>query len=64
MRGRPRIFWDWSKIIPPLVDPAKSGGDLGDAFEVIVPSLPRFSFSTPLTSGKENYVSMAIPSIR
>jgi hypothetical protein len=43
---------------------AESGSGPGDAFEVIVPSLARFSFSTPLTSGKENYVSMAIPSIR
>lgn len=32
-----RIFWDWSKVIPPLADPARSGGDPGDAFEVIVP---------------------------
>jgi hypothetical protein len=61
VHGRPRIFRDWSKVIPPLADPAKSGGDPGDAFEVSVPSLPRFSFSTPLTSGKENSVSTADP---
>jgi hypothetical protein len=64
VHGWPWIFWDWSKVIPPLADPAEFGGDPGDAFKVIVPSLARFSFSTPLTSGKENYVSMAIPSIR
>jgi hypothetical protein len=61
VHGRPRIFRDWSKVIPPLADPAKSGGDPGDAFEVSVPSLPRFSFSTPLTRGKENSVSTADP---
>jgi hypothetical protein len=57
----PWIFRDWSKVIPPLADPAEFGGDPGDAFEVIVPSPPRSGFSTPLTNGKENYVSMADP---
>ena len=37
---------------------AAFGADPGDAFEVIVPSLPGFG-STPPTNGKENYLSMA-----
>jgi pimeloyl-ACP methyl ester carboxylesterase len=59
LHGWPWTFWDWSKVIRPLADPAASGADRADAFEVVVPSLPGFGFSTPLTNGKENYVSMA-----
>lgn len=46
--GWPWTFWDWSALIEPLSDPAKFGGDPADAFDVIVPSLPGFGFSTPL----------------
>jgi hypothetical protein len=38
--GWPWTFWDWSKVIRPLADPAAFGGDPADAFDVIVPSLP------------------------
>jgi pimeloyl-ACP methyl ester carboxylesterase len=47
--GWPWTFWHWSKVIDPLADPGAHGGDPADAFEVIVPSLPGFGFSTPLT---------------
>jgi pimeloyl-ACP methyl ester carboxylesterase len=46
--GWPWTFWHWSKVIGPLADPAAYGGDPADAFDVIVPSLPGFGFSTPL----------------
>ncbi|MDB6063611.1 MAG: epoxide hydrolase [Verrucomicrobiaceae bacterium] len=46
--GWPSTFWDLHKIIEPLANPAAFGGDPADAFEVIVPSLPGFGFSTPL----------------
>lgn len=46
--GWPWTFWDMQKVIRPLADPASYGGDPADAFEVIVPSLPGFAFSTPL----------------
>lgn len=46
--GWPWTFWHWSKVIDQLADPAASGGDPADAFDVIVPSLPGFGFSTPL----------------
>ncbi|MEU6322758.1 alpha/beta fold hydrolase [Streptomyces sp. NPDC047009] len=59
MHGWPWTFWDWSKVIRPLADPAAFGGDPADAFDVIVPSLPGFAFSTPLTHGRENYITMA-----
>ncbi|MEC3956579.1 epoxide hydrolase [Nocardia sp. CDC153] len=46
--GWPWTFWHWSKVIDALADPAAHGGDPADAFEVIVPSLPGFGFSTPI----------------
>ena len=46
--GWPWTFWDFKDLIGPLSDPAAYGGDPADAFDVIVPSLPGFGFSTPL----------------
>ncbi|XUL90308.1 epoxide hydrolase family protein [Streptomyces galilaeus] len=57
--GWPWTFHDWSKIVRPLADPASYGGDPADAFDVIVPSLPGFGFSTPLAKGDMNYWKMA-----
>jgi pimeloyl-ACP methyl ester carboxylesterase len=45
--GWPWTFWHWSKVIDRLADPAAFGGDPADAFDVIVPSLPGFGYSTP-----------------
>lgn len=47
--GWPWTFWDFREVIGPLSDPAAHGGDPADAFDVVVPSLPGFGFSTPLT---------------
>jgi pimeloyl-ACP methyl ester carboxylesterase len=55
--GWPWTFWDYSKVIRPLADPAAYGGDPADAFEVIVPSLAGFGFSTP-TAGDMNHGKM------
>lgn len=57
--GWPWTFWDWSKVIRPLADPAAFGGDPADAFDVIVPSLAGFGFSTPLARGDMNFWKMA-----
>lgn len=46
--GWPWTFWDWAELIGPLSDPAAHGGDPADAFDVIVPSLPGYGFSSPL----------------
>ncbi len=43
--GWPGSFWEVSKIIGPLTDPAAYGGDPADAFDVIAPSLPGYGFS-------------------
>ena len=46
--GWPWTFWDYHKVIGPLTDPVAHGGDARDAFDVVVPSLPGYGFSTPL----------------
>lgn len=56
--GWPWTFWDMQKVIRPLADPGAHGGDPADAFDVIVPSLPGFAFSTPLV--RPGVSSMAI----
>jgi pimeloyl-ACP methyl ester carboxylesterase len=53
--GWPWTFWDFQKVIGPLADPAAHGGDPADAFDVVVPSLPGYGFSTPLTATGMNY---------
>jgi pimeloyl-ACP methyl ester carboxylesterase len=53
--GWPWTFWDLHKVIRPLADPAAFGGDPADAFDVVVPSLPGFGFSTPLTTPEINW---------
>jgi len=47
--GWPWTFWDYHELIDPLTDPLGHGGAITDAFDVIVPSLPGFGFSVPLT---------------
>ncbi|MEC7924117.1 MAG: epoxide hydrolase, partial [Actinomycetota bacterium] len=46
--GWPWTFWDFKDVIGPLSDPEKYGGNPEDSFDVYVPSLPGFTFSTPL----------------
>ena len=43
--GWPGSFFEMYKIIPLLTDPASHGGDPGDSFDVVAPSLPGFGFS-------------------
>ncbi|MEM8786568.1 MAG: epoxide hydrolase family protein, partial [Pseudomonadota bacterium] len=53
--GWPWTFWDYYKTIGPLSDPAAFGGDPADAFDLVVPSLPGFGFSTPLQVSGLNF---------
>jgi pimeloyl-ACP methyl ester carboxylesterase len=57
--GWPWTFWDLHKIIGPLSDPAAYGGDAADSFDVIVPSLPGFGYSSPLTQPGMNFFGVA-----
>ncbi len=43
--GWPGSVVEFSKVIEPLVDPVASGGQAGDAFHVVCPTLPGFGFS-------------------
>ena len=49
--GWPWSWWDYRKVIGPLSDPAAHGGDPADAFDLIVPSIPGYGFSTPMRAG-------------
>ena len=54
--GWPDSYTRYRKIIPLLTDPASHGGDPEDSFDVIVPSLPGFGFSSrPEHSGMNNF---------
>lgn len=53
--GWPWTYWDLRHVIGPLTDPAAHGGDPADSFDVVVPSLPGYGFSTPLTTPGINY---------
>ena len=44
--GWPGSIVEFLKVIGPLSDPAAHGGDAGDAFHVVAPSLPGYGFSS------------------
>jgi pimeloyl-ACP methyl ester carboxylesterase len=44
--GWPSSFFELTKLVPLLADPAAHGGDPTDAFDVVVPSMPGFGFSS------------------
>jgi hypothetical protein len=48
--GYPGSVVEFLELIGPLTDPRSYGGDPRDAFHLVVPSLPGFGFSTPVTS--------------
>ena len=50
--GWPGSVAEFMKVIDPLVDPTRQGGDASDAFDVVCPSLPGYGFSDkPAESG-------------
>jgi len=53
--GWPWCFWDLREVIGPLTDPEAHGGQAEDAFDVVIPSLPGFGFSTPLATPGINF---------
>jgi pimeloyl-ACP methyl ester carboxylesterase len=53
--GWPWTFWEYHKVTGPLSDPSSYGGDPADAFDVVVPSLPGYGFSTPLLKPGINF---------
>lgn len=53
--GWPWTFWDVRKVIEPLTNPEKFGGDPEDSFDVVLISLPGYGFSSPLTDTGWNW---------
>ncbi|MFI6426448.1 epoxide hydrolase family protein [Promicromonospora sp. NPDC050880] len=49
LHGWPGSFAEYTRVLGPLTDPVAHGGDAAGAFHVVVPSLPGFAFSTPLS---------------
>ena len=45
--GWPGSIVEFTEVIGPLTDPGAHGGDPGDAFDLVVPSIPGFGFSGP-----------------
>ena len=56
--GWPGSIIEQLKIIGPLTDPTAYGGTAGDAFDVVIPSLPGYGFS-----GKPTAVGWDVPRI-
>jgi pimeloyl-ACP methyl ester carboxylesterase len=57
--GWPWTFWDFQHVIEPLADPAAHGGRADDAFDVVVPSLPGYAFSSPLRASGVDHLRVA-----
>ena len=47
--GYPSSFVEYINLIGPLTDPRAHGGDPADAFHLVIPSLPGFGFSQPIS---------------
>ncbi|MDT7795921.1 MAG: epoxide hydrolase [Mycobacterium sp.] len=47
--GWPGSVVEFLDVIGPLTNPAAHGGDRGDAFDVVIPALPGFGFSGPVS---------------
>ncbi|WP_152362102.1 epoxide hydrolase family protein [Microlunatus speluncae] len=48
--GWPGSVVEFLDLIGPLTDPVAHGGEAADAFHVVIPALPGFGFSSPVTS--------------
>lgn len=48
IHGWPSSFVEFLEVIGPLSDPRSHGKDPGQAFHLVIPSIPGFGFSTPL----------------
>jgi pimeloyl-ACP methyl ester carboxylesterase len=57
--GWPGTFVEFLDLIGPLTDPATHGLDASLAFDLVIPSLPGFGFSTPLVSAGWDTIKIA-----
>jgi pimeloyl-ACP methyl ester carboxylesterase len=49
LHGWPGSFVEFTRMIELLVEPASHGARASDAFDVVIPSIPGFGFSVPVT---------------
>jgi epoxide hydrolase len=54
IHGWPGSFVEFLEVIGPLTDPANHGGDPANAFHLVIPSVPGFGFSMPLSGAGWN----------
>jgi epoxide hydrolase len=59
IHGWPGSVVEFLELVGPLTDPAAHGGDPGDAFHVVIPSIPGFGFSGPTSDGGWTYDRVA-----
>ncbi|TMC55209.1 MAG: epoxide hydrolase, partial [Chloroflexi bacterium] len=59
LHGWPGSFFEFSRLIPRLADPGRFGGDPADAFTVVAPSLPGYTFSHQPFQPRLDAVAMA-----
>jgi epoxide hydrolase len=59
IHGWPGSFVEFLDIIGPLSDPRSHGGDPADAFHLVIPSIPGYGYSMPLSSPGWNYNRIA-----
>ncbi|WP_433394161.1 epoxide hydrolase family protein [Micromonospora sp. KLBMP9576] len=64
LHGWPGSILEFLDVIGPLSDPRAHGGDPADAFHLVVPSLPGFGFSTPLSGPGSGSAAMAAAMVR
>ena len=57
--GWPGSVVEFLNVIGPLSDPRAHGADPGDAFHLVIPSIPGFGFSMPLTGAGWNTTRVA-----
>ncbi|MCR8557317.1 epoxide hydrolase [Mucilaginibacter sp. BJC16-A38] len=57
--GWPWTYWHWSRIIQALTDPESLGLKSEITFDVVIPSLVGFGFSTPVKDGTMNFWKIA-----
>jgi pimeloyl-ACP methyl ester carboxylesterase len=57
--GWPDSFWRYAKVIPLLTDPAAHGADPADAFDVVVPDMPGYGYSSHPAGPPLNSIAVA-----
>ncbi|SDW76388.1 Pimeloyl-ACP methyl ester carboxylesterase [Arthrobacter sp. cf158] len=65
VHGWPGSFLEFLQLVGPLTEPQDHGGDAKDAFHVVIPSIPGFAFSSPLSdaSWDDGHIARAFAEI-